>query len=75
MSHTKTLAIGKSGQNLFVVGTSATGKCLNRLESLGIIPGVEVGVLANNSGTPLLVSIGESRVMVDRKVAEQVLVA
>lgn len=75
MEQEKTLATGKTGDNLFIIGTSSTGKSLKRLESLGIIPGVEVEVLANNTGTPLLVSVGESRVMVDRKIAEQVLVA
>lgn len=75
MAQENTLATGKTGQSLFIVGTSATGKSLNRLESLGIIPGTEVEILANNAGTPLLVSVGESRVMVDRKIAEQVLVA
>lgn len=45
-----------------------------RLESIGIIPGAEVGILANGIG-PVLLSVGESRIALERDVAAHVLVA
>lgn len=74
MTSHKTLKSVEAGGNAFVVAVDAGSKARARLESLGIIPGVEVDVL-NNSAGPMLVSIGESRVMVERGIAEKVLVA
>lgn len=74
MTAHKTLKSVGTGQNAFVVAVDAETKAKTRLESMGIIPGVEVDVLSNGNG-PLLVSVGESRVMVERGIAEKVLVA
>ncbi len=63
-----------AGNNAFIIAVDAGHKARTRLESLGIIPGVEVDVVSNTNG-PMLVSIGESRVMVERGVAEKVIVA
>jgi ferrous iron transport protein A len=69
----KTLKSVVAGENAFVVAINAGCKARTRLESLGIIPGVEVDVLSNGNG-PMLVSVGESRVMVERGIAEKVFV-
>lgn len=74
MSAHKTLKSVLVGENGFVVAIAAGRKARTRLESLGIIPGVEVDVLNNGNG-PMIVSVGESRVMVERGIAEKVLVA
>lgn len=74
MPSQKTLKSVGTGENAFVVAVDAGRKAKTRLESLGIIPGVEVDVLSNGNG-PMLVSVGESRVMVERGIAEKVLVA
>jgi len=74
MSSQKTLESVQAGENAFVVAIDAGTKARTRLESLGIIPGVEVDVLNNGNG-PMIVSVGESRVMVERGIAEKVLVA
>lgn len=74
MSLHKRLTSVDSGQTAFVIAIDATNKAKIRLESMGIIPGIEVDVLNNGNG-PLIVSVGEGRVMVERGVAEQVLVA
>jgi len=74
MASRKTLKSVGAGENVFVVAVDAGMKARTRLESLGIIPGVEVDVLSNGSG-PMLVSVGEGRVIVERGIAEKVLVA
>ena len=70
----KTLKGARAGQCVFVVAIDAGAKAKTRLESMGIIPGIEVDILSNSHG-PMLVSVGESRVMVERGIAEKVLVA
>ncbi|CCH50167.1 FeoA family protein [Pseudodesulfovibrio piezophilus] len=74
MSLHKTLSSVGSGQTAFVIAIDADNKAKIRLESMGIIPGIEVDVLNNASG-PLIVSVGEGRIMVERRVAKRVLVA
>jgi len=73
MSEQKTLRSVGIGENAFVIAVDAGIRARTRLESLGIIPGVEVDILSNGSG-PLLVSVGESRIMVERGIAEKVVV-
>lgn len=70
----KTMGSVVSGETVFVIAVDAGAKARVRLESMGIIPGTEVNVLTNGSG-PMIVSVGEGRVMVERGVAEKVLVA
>ena len=74
MASQKTLKSVGAGENVFVIAVDAGMKARTRLESLGIIPGVEVDVLSNGNG-PMLVSVGEGRVIVERGIAEKVLVA
>lgn len=74
MPNQQTLKSVKSGNNAFVIAIDAGEKARKRLESLGVFPGVEVGVLTNSNG-PMLLSIGESRVMIENGIAQKVLVA
>ena len=74
MPSQKTLRSVGVGENVFVIAIDAGWRARTRLESLGIIPGVEIDVL-NNGGGPLIISVGEGRVMVERGIADKVLVA
>ncbi|MGE4292138.1 MAG: ferrous iron transport protein A [Desulfovibrio sp.] len=74
MSLRRTLASVASGETAFVVAVDAGIKAGARLESMGIIPGIEVDVLNNGRG-PLIVSVGDGRIIIERGVAEKVLVA
>jgi len=74
MSSQKTLQAVATGETAFVVAVDGGVKAKTRLDFLGIIPGVEVEVFNNGNG-PLLVSVGEGRVMVERGIAQKVLVA
>ena len=62
------------GQSVFVLAVGAPEAERKRLESLGILPGTEVSLLANNNGQ-VLVSVGETRVAVERDLAALVVVA
>lgn len=62
----------KSGERAEVSGISAGAKARVRLASLGLIPGSRLQVVANSGVGPLLLSVGESRLMVERGVAEKV---
>ncbi|MGE4505749.1 MAG: ferrous iron transport protein A [Desulfovibrionaceae bacterium] len=68
------LASLRSGATALVVGLDVGRKALSRLESLGILPGCEVSVLTNNQTGPLLVSVGEGKIMVERGIASKVMV-
>lgn len=74
MGMSKTLNSVASGQTAFVIAIDAGRRARTRLESMGIIPGIQVDVLNNGNG-PMIVSVGEGRVMVERGVAAKVLVA
>lgn len=50
--------------------TGCKARC--RLASLGLFPGCTLQVVANPGIGPLLLSVGESRLMVERGVAEKV---
>lgn len=74
MSHSKTLQTVGTGQTVFVLAVNAVEAELQRLESIGVLPGVELDVLADNGG-PILVAVGEARVAVERELAASVIVA
>ncbi len=74
METSKTLNSVEAGGSALVVGIRAGSKAQSRLESLGLVPGTMVEVL-NNGGGPMLVCVGEGRVVVERGIAEKVLVA
>ncbi len=74
MSMNQTLKSISAGNTAFVVAITAGQRARTRLESMGIIPGASVDVLSNGHG-PMLVSIGEGRVMVEGGIAQKVLVA
>jgi len=69
-----TLQEAKVGERIFVVAVNAPAAERKRLESLGITPGAEISVLADNGG-PVLISVDEARLAVERELAAFVLVA
>ncbi len=64
-----------NGKVALVVGIDAGRRATSRLESMGLLPGTEVSVLTNNMTGPMLVAVGEGRIMVERGIASKVLVA
>lgn len=74
MDSVRTLDKVAAGENALVVAISAGDKAQTRLESLGLVPGTEVGVINNGNG-PMLVCVGEGRVIVERGIAGKVIVA
>jgi len=61
------------GRAALVVAVDLSEKERLRLESMGILPGVEISVLARGAG-PLIVAVGDSRVMIEADIAERILV-
>lgn len=74
MNSAKTLNTIAAGETAYIIAVDAGHKARARLESMGLIPGTEVDVL-NNGGGPMIVSVGEGRIMVERGIADKVLVA
>jgi len=62
----------RPGIRVEVCGVHAGSKARCRLASLGLIPGSVLQVVANPGVGPLLLSVGESRLMVERGVAAKV---
>lgn len=56
------------GHKALVVAVTAAEKERRRLESIGLIPGTELSVMAEN-GSQILVAVGEARVAVERDLA------
>ncbi|MCM0756527.1 ferrous iron transport protein A [Desulfovibrio aminophilus] len=71
MDQNRTLRNLGPGESALVIAIDGGRMATMRLEDLGILPGVEISVLANAAG-PLLVSVGESRVIVERGIADKV---
>ena len=70
----QTLNLIGTGESAVVVSVDTGVRARTRLESLGLLPGSEVAVVANGSG-PLILSVGEGRLVVERGIAEKVVVA
>lgn len=64
----------RPGATAEVSGIQAGCKARCRLASLGLIPGSRLHVVANPGIGPLLLSVGDSRLMVERGIAAKVLV-
>ena len=62
----------KAGQRAEVCFVAAGRKARCRLASLGLIPGTALSVVANPGIGPVLLSVGESRLALERGVAEKV---
>lgn len=74
MSYAKTLRAVGAGHMVIVLAVDAPEAQRQRLESIGVLPGVELDVLADNGG-PILVAVGQARVAVERALAATVIVA
>ncbi len=70
----KRLTALRPGQRAEVSGIDAGARARVRLAALGLILGSYVRVVANPVIGPLLLSVGESRIMVERGVADKVLI-
>ena len=63
-----------SGGHAEVCSVCAGAKARTRLASLGLIPGTKLQVVTNSGMGPLLLSLGESRLILERGVAAKVMV-
>jgi len=63
----------KSGQKAIIVDHARGRRAWAKMESMGLMPGVEVSVLLNSGLGPLLVAVENSRFMLGRGMAEGIL--
>ena len=68
------LAMVDAGKKALVVGMDSGRRLKSRLESMGLVPGIEVNIISNGGCGPLLVSVGEGRLTVGRGIAEKIVV-
>jgi Fe2+ transport system protein FeoA len=64
----------KPGLRIEIVELDAGRELWSRLTSMGLCPCTEAVVLNNNSRGPLLLSLGEHRIILGRGMAEKVIV-
>jgi ferrous iron transport protein A len=62
------------GKLVQIVDLDAGRELWTRLESMGVFPCAEVTVLANHNHGPLLLALGDSRIMLGRGMADKVIV-
>ncbi|GAB4159854.1 MAG: hypothetical protein Kow00107_08220 [Planctomycetota bacterium] len=68
------LSSAKAGVQLVLVSVDAGRNFSSRLAEMGIFPGVELSVIKNDGGGPVIIEIRGSRVMLGRGEANKVLV-
>jgi len=61
------------GEPALILAVNLEEKERRRLESLGVLPGAEISVLARGLG-PMIVAVGDSRVMIEQDIAENIIV-
>lgn len=72
MQEAVNLSQAKTGQRVLIIGVEAGRGALTRLESMGLVPGVELEVLSASGRGPLLVGFEGGRVIVERGIADKV---
>lgn len=68
------LSMVQAGRTATIVGVCGGGGMVRRLADMGLIRGASLMVLNNAGAGPLLVRVGESRVMLGRGVTRAVMV-
>lgn len=69
------LTIIQTGRRVKLVSIDAGEGLEGRLASLGLVPGAEVEVMSNLTRGPVILLLGESRIMLGRGMAEKIRVA
>lgn len=68
------LTMAETGTRFRVVSIAAGHQATHRLAELGIIPGVEVGIIQGQGRGPLLLAVRDTRLAVERGIAHKILV-
>jgi Fe2+ transport system protein FeoA len=69
------LTIVISGRRVRLRSVNAGEECRGRLAAMGLVPGVEFEVLSNVFKGPVILMVGESRIMLGREMAQKIVVA
>jgi ferrous iron transport protein A len=68
------LTIIQAGRRVTLKAVEAGEGLSGRLASLGLVPGAEVEIMSNVAHGPVILMLGESRIMLGRGMAEKILV-
>jgi len=69
------LAVVQSGTQVHLLSIEGGHTLQGRLSALGFLPGVEIEVLQNNFGGPLIIKLRGSRMALGRGMAQKLIVA
>jgi len=69
------ITIIQAGRRVTLKSVEAGEALSGRLAALGLVPGAEVEVMSNRAHGPVILMLGESRIMLGRGMAEKILVA
>jgi Fe2+ transport system protein FeoA len=68
------LSMAQTDQTLVVRGMRAEPDMQSRLAAMGLHPGVEIKVISRSVHGPCIIVVKDSRLVLDRKLAHQILV-
>jgi len=66
------LTIIQIGRRVKLLSIEAGESVAGRLSALGLIPGAEVEILSNTAHGPIILLLGESRIMLGRGMAQKI---
>lgn len=70
----QSLSLIKPGETVEIIDIASGIELWTRLESMGLFPECHAQVLTNYGQGPLLLSLGDNRIMVGRGMAEKIIV-
>ncbi|MFP3928294.1 MAG: ferrous iron transport protein A [Desulfobacteraceae bacterium] len=68
------LVIVQPGRYVHLTSIDAGHGLRGRLESMGLVPGVEIQVVQNSGRGPFIISVKDSRIVLGRGMAQKIMV-
>jgi Fe2+ transport system protein FeoA len=63
------------GKRVYIIGLNAGQAMQGRLAAMGLLPGVQIEVIASSAWGPIIVAVKGSRVILGHGMAQKVMVA
>ncbi len=73
-NHDTPLSRIPAGQRVEIVNIATGHRAMHRLAEMGLIPGAEVEIIQGQRGCPLLLAVRDTRLAVERGIADHVMV-
>ena len=65
------LTIMQPGRRVRLISVNAGEGLVGRLAAMGLVPGAEIEIMRNSARGPVILMLGESRIMLGRGTAEK----